>query len=272
MEMVKTKIKLSIYSIALLMMGAIGISGGLAVIGANFAGESQTMIQSLISIPCIVIIPTTLIVGKLMQSISKKSMVLFGSLCFLIGGVAPAFMNELVPIIMMRAILGVGVGISQVVSTALVAENFKGAEQEKVQGMLQACQMGGLAVMVFAGGALADIGWNLTFYIHIIAVITFAFCLVMLKGKKPEAAVEQSKNKPKVRLKKETWMWVAVIFVLFLSVQVYSISLSFLVEEFQWGTATDSGLSLAFFAIGGVVMGALYGKLAKIMRNCANED
>ena len=57
------------------------------------------------------------------------------------------------------------------------------------------------------------------------------------------------------------------MFILFISVQVYSISLSFLVEEKGLGTAADSGLGLAFFAIGGIIMGLLYGNYAKTFKN-----
>lgn len=260
----KTKIKLAIYSIALLMMGAVGISGGLAVIGEHFSGESQTMIQNLISVPCMVIIPTTLLVGKLMERFSKKSLAVFGAACFLTGGVAPVFLTELGPILVMRGILGAGVGISQVVSTALVAEYFSGPEQNKVQGVLQASQMAGLAVMMFAGGALADIRWNLTFYVHVIAVVTLVFCLTMLAAQRPVQMSPESRQK--VHLTRATLMWTVFTFVLFLAVQIYSISLSFFVAEFGLGTAVDAGLSLAFFAVGGIVMGVLYGTLARVLK------
>ena len=157
----KGRIKISIYAIALLMMGVIGITSALATIGANFPDASQTMIQNLISIPCFAIIPTTIIVGKLMETVPKKIIAVVGAACFLVGGIVPAFItSSFALILVMRAILGVGVGISQVVSTALVADNFQGEEQQKVQGTLQASQMGGVAVMVFAGGWLADIQWN----------------------------------------------------------------------------------------------------------------
>ena len=268
MESVKSKIKLGIYGIALLMMGVIGISSSLSTIGANFPDASQTMIQNLISVPCIVIIPTTVIVGKLMQSISKKWIAVAGVLCFLIGGVAPAFMGSLTAILVMRGVLGVGVGVCQVVSTALVAENFTGAEQEKVQGTLQACQMGGCAVMVFAGGWLADMEWNLVFYVHLLAVVALVLAVTMIPDKKPAKAAEGG-EKPKTHLTGTTWFWVVFMFILFISVQIYSISLSFLVTEKNLGTAADSGLGLAFFAVGGIIMGLLYGALAKRAKNCS---
>ncbi|AGY75305.1 MFS transporter [Clostridium autoethanogenum] len=268
MENAKSKIKLGIYGIGLLMMGVIGISSSLSTIGAKFPEASQTMIQNLISIPCIVIIPTTIVVGKLMQTISKKNIALAGIIIFLIGGAAPAFMTSFTTILIMRGILGVGIGICQVVSTAIVAENFSGVEQQKVQGTLQASQMAGAAIMVFAGGWLTEVRWNYVFYVHLLAIISLILVAVMVPNTKPEKMTTTG-DVQKTKLTSATWGWVIFMFILFISVQVYSISLSFLVTEKNLGTAADSGLGLAFFAIGGIIMGLLYGSLAKRTKNCA---
>ena len=266
----KGRIKISIYAIALLMMGVIGITSALATIGANFPDASQTMIQNLISIPCFAIIPTTIIVGKLMETVPKKIIAVVGAACFLVGGIVPAFItSSFALILVMRAILGVGVGISQVVSTALVADNFQGEEQQKVQGTLQASQMGGVAVMVFAGGWLADIQWNYVFYVHILAILTLIATLFILPMQKVTVKENDAKEKHSVHLTKATWLWVLFMFGIFVSIQVYSIFLSFLVEERGLGTAADSGLGLAFFAIGGVIMGLLYSKLVKASGKCS---
>lgn len=266
MDSQKNRIKLGIYAIGLLMMGVIGITSALATIGANFPDASQTMIQNLISIPCIVIIPTTIVVGKLMETVSKKAIATVGILAFLIGGVAPAFMTSMVPILVMRGILGIGVGVCQVVSTAIIAEHFSGAEQEKVQGTLQASQMLGAAIMVFVGGWLADIKWNYVFYVHLLAIVSLLLVSSRIPNNVP-AKSNDTKKAQKTQLTKATWCWVIFMFVLFIAVQVYSISLSYLVEEKGLGTAADSGLGLAFFAIGGIIMGLLYGSYAKKFKN-----
>ena len=72
MEKSKGKIQVGIYTIAILMMGVVGIASSLSVIGSHFPDLSQTEVQSLISIPCIVIIPVTLLVGALMKTMSKS--------------------------------------------------------------------------------------------------------------------------------------------------------------------------------------------------------
>ena len=266
LKMGSRKIKAGIYGIGLLMMGVIGISSSLAIIGAHFPDVSQTMNQNLISIPCVVIIPTTLIVGKLMQSISKKYIVLTGIFCFFIGGIAPAFLNNFTVILVMRAILGVGVGVCQVVSTAIAVENFEGEEQEKVQGTLQTFQMLGAAIMVFVGGSLADIRWNYAFYVHIIAVVAFILVLLFVPAAKP-VKIQGKTSEQKTHLTVKTWGWAVFMLVLFICFQIYNVGYSYVIDVKGLGTASDAGLGVAFFTIAGMIMGLIYGRVAKVVRN-----
>ena len=79
----QSKIKIGICAMAILMMGVVGVSSSLSVIGAHFADASQNTIQSLISIPCLVILPATLISGKLMDFMPKKILGMIGIIFFL---------------------------------------------------------------------------------------------------------------------------------------------------------------------------------------------
>ncbi|HBC94735.1 MAG TPA: MFS transporter, partial [Pelotomaculum sp.] len=185
METEKGKIKLAILSFSILLMGIIGIAGGLSVIGNHFSNLPQTSIQLLISLPCILIIVFSLLVGKLQEYVSKKKLVVFGILCFIIGGTVPAFISSFTAILVLRAILGVGIGIMQPLSSALVVEHFEGDECSKVMGQQVAAQMLGCAVMVLLGGYLAVVGWQAIFYLHLIAIISFIIVLVCLPDTNP---------------------------------------------------------------------------------------
>lgn len=80
----KTRIKIGINAMAVLMMGIVGVSGALTVIGTQFPSASQSMIQSIISIPCLAVLPVTIISGKLMEIMPKKTLGMIGMLIFLI--------------------------------------------------------------------------------------------------------------------------------------------------------------------------------------------
>ena len=270
--MSKGRIKIGIYGVSILMMGVIAISGALAIIGsAGFPDASQTMIQNMISIPCLVVIPVTLLVGKLMDVMSKKTLAVIGAVLFLIGGVAPMFLSSLPLILVFRGIFGISIGIVQPVSSALVAENFEGAEREKVQGNATAAQMLGVCVMVFLGGWLANSSWRLAFLVHLMAIISLVLIFICLPSVKPEkkaapaqASAQASADAPaeKAHLTKSAYMWALTMFILFIGAQVYSVYLAYIVDEKALGTSVQSGNAMAFFAIGGVICGVLYGKLA----------
>lgn len=264
MDQAKTKI--GIYGSALLMMGVIGVAGALATIGANFPDASPVMIQSIISIPCLVIIPVTLIVGKLMQYISKKNLIVVGVILFLIGGIVPAFMSSLTAILVMRALLGIGVGLVQPTVSAVIAEEFEGPERDKVQGNMTAFQMVGCGVMVFAGGYLGNISWDKAFYVHLVGIIALACALVFLPNKRPAKA--SSVNMPKEKLNSGVWVWAAIMFIFFIAGQIYSVFLSYLLAENSIPAfAAVSGLSLAFFCLGGIISGVIFGKIMGFAKN-----
>lgn len=268
MEKSKGKIQVGIYTIAILMMGVVGIASSLSVIGSHFPDLSQTEVQSLISIPCIVIIPVTLLVGALMKTMSKKLLSLIGVVLFLIGGVGPAFSESFLVIQILRGIFGAGVGILQVVSTALVAENFEGAMRDKVQGNLQAFQMLGCAIMVFVGGWMATLSWNGVFYVHLIAVITLVCVIVCLPNVKPAAAAKESgAPTEKGKLTGKMWVWMVVAFFVFCTGQIYSNGNAYLLVEKGIGDSAASGTGMAFFCVGGILMGLMYGKLSQALKS-----
>ena len=214
--MSKTKIKFGIYTAALLMMGAIGISSSLSVIGRHFPDASQTMITSLISIPCLVVIPVTLLSGFLMEYLSKKTLLAWGILFFLCGGIIPAVLTSFTGILVLRGIFGIGIGLIQTLTSALVAEYFEGSEKERVQGNAASAQMLGCIIMSFVGGRLGIISWNAVFWVHALALIPLVLVLAFIPGEKPEQKSKKNKTRKKKRLPFMTWFWASAC-LLFLS-------------------------------------------------------
>lgn len=261
-----SNVQIGIYLISILMMGVVGIASSLGVVAGHFPEKSMTDIQvGLISVPCIVIMIVTLLMGKLMDIFSKKSLAIIGILLFLVGGIAPAYMSSFSAITVLRGVFGAGVGILQVVSTALVAENFEGAERERVQGNLQAFQMIGCAIMVFVGGWLGAKGWNIAFYVHAIGIVSLIAALIFIPNVKPNAAKTAggSQTKEKAQLTGLMWVWMVIAFFVFCTGQIFSNNNAFLVADRGLGDSAASGLGMAFFCAGGILMGFLYGKVAK---------
>lgn len=253
-------IKLGIYAMSILMMGVVGVSGSLTVIGEHFSDASQSMIQSIISIPCLTVLPATIISGRAMDHVSKKSLGMVGIVLFLIGGVVPAWLTSLPLILVFRGLFGIGIGIIQPTGSALVAENFIGAERDAVQGTMTSAQMLGCAIMVFAGGWLGSVAWNVTFYVHGIAAIILILVAVCLPNVAPAKRTDTGRAH-KTTLNKSSWCWAAIMFALYIGVQIYTVYMSYLLEEKSLGSAAQAGTAVAVACIGGFLMGLLFGKL-----------
>ncbi|SHM27810.1 Predicted arabinose efflux permease, MFS family [Caldanaerovirga acetigignens] len=268
MEQSKGMVKLAIFSVGILMMGAMAIASGLAVIGQHFSDVPQTSIQLLITIPCLVIIVATPIIGKLQEYVPIKTLVLVGVLCFLVGGIVPAFMNSFSAILVMRAIFGFGVAAAQALSPAMVAANFEGDERANVMGQLTSAQMLGCAAMVLISGYLAMMGWNMTFFVHLIALISLICVAAWLPNVKPMRAAggQEGKAPEKVNVA-GAYGWIFTMFAYFISGMILATYLAFLISEKNVGTAADAGQATMIFAIGGFLMGFVFGKLMQAAKN-----
>ncbi|WP_258360906.1 MFS transporter [Moorella sulfitireducens] len=268
MKQSEGKIKLAILSVGILMMGIMAIASGLSVIAQHFTEVSQLSIQLLITLPCIIIIIVTPIVGKLQEYISMKTLVLLGILCFLVGGVVPAFLTSFTLILVCRAILGVGIGTVQVLCPAMVAAYFEGDERSNVMGQLSSAQMIGCAVMVFASGYLAMMGWNITFYVHLIALISLFCVAVFLPHTRPiKGAGAEGGPAEKVELTGAAYGWALTMLIFFISGLILATYLAFFVADHNLGTAAQAGQATMLFAIGGFLMGLVYGRLAQWAKN-----
>ena len=261
--MSKNRAKIGIYMISMLMMGAIGISSALATIGAHFSQYDQTYIANLASVVALAVIPTTIITGKLMDYVSKKTLTLIGIVLFLVGGITPVFMTDFNVILGFRVVFGVSVGLIQTLCAALVAENFEGVDRDKVMGTMNSFQMLGCIIMQVVGGKLADVAWNAVFWVHLIGIVGLIGCLFFLPNHKP-ARVKSADAAPKEKFHITggcVLAWVLML-VYFIAGQVYSNCISYIIAENGIGTAADAGLAITAFAIGGFCMGFLFSKVS----------
>jgi MFS family permease len=260
----KRAVKLGIYTCAILIMGIIAVSSNIANIIQAFPDMQQTtIITYLISIPCLVIIPVTLLTGKLMGSISKKNLMLFGILCWLVGGCVPYFMTSLTPILVMRILFGIGVGMISTLCSALVVEYFEdAAERAAVMGNMTSFAMLGAVFSAVIAGNLGSIRWNLAFLMHLMALISLAGCLVCIPNKRP-AGVTASGEKIKFRSTGMMWIWVLAFLIYMIAGQTYSNFASSIITEKGLGSSAAAGYSLSLFSLGGFVMGFIFGKIAK---------
>jgi MFS family permease len=238
----------------------------MGVLGAKF-GPLGYDVSQLMAIPSIPIIIVTIVAGKLQEYIPIKVLVVVGILCFIVGGIVPAFLSSFSAILVLRVIFGIGVGLAQTLSSALVGMHFEGAERQKVMGIQTSAQMIGAAVMMFASGYLAKIRWEATFWVHTLAILSLIVVLVCLPMDKPMRKSGGHGSSEKVKLTGSAIGWALTLTIFFLAGMILAQFIALFMQEHGIGGAPESGNATLLFAIGGFVTGLIYGKLNSVLKN-----
>jgi MFS family permease len=195
-------------------------------------------------------------------------LVIIGILCFLVGGIIPAFLTSFTAILVLRAVFGVGVGLAQTLSSALVGMHFEGAERQRVMGVQTSAQMIGAAVMMFASGYLAKINWEAIFWVHILAVLSLIVVLICLPMDKPmRNAGGGHASTEKVKLTGGAIGWAITLTLFFFAGMILAKFLALFMQEHGIGGAAESKNATLLFALGGFFTGLVYGKINSALKN-----
>ena len=175
----KKRLLYTILSISLLtVMAGAAIAPALGVIGAHFAGLNQLLIQLIVSLPALFIILTNLLFPWLCRLMKTRALALTGLVLYVLSGAGAFFVDNIWLLLVMRALMGVSVGMIMPLSTGLLSYYFPPEEQAGLMGLSAAMnQMGGV-VATFLAGFLAGICWNYAFLVYLLGL--FAVVLVAL--------------------------------------------------------------------------------------------
>lgn len=175
----------SILSLSLLtVMAGAAVAPALSVIQEHFADTNQLFVQMIISVPALFIVITNFIFPKLCKIFGAKSLVLIGLLFYTAGGCAAGLFDNIFLVLVMRALVGVGVGIIMPLSTGLLSYYFSPEQQVGLMGYSSAMnQMGGV-IATLLSGLLANISWRVSFLVYLMGLISIVLCLIYLPNDK----------------------------------------------------------------------------------------
>src|SRR6476620_12471181 len=153
-------------------------------------GVSQfkiSLIITVFSIAAAVCIP---VLGYLSDRFSRKSvimpsLILYGLGGLLAGAAAEWFANEYMWILAGRVLQGIGAAGTAPIAMALTGDLFKGAEQSKVLGLVEASNGFGKVISPIIGSLLALLFWYAAFFAFpIFCLISVLLTIFFVKEKK----------------------------------------------------------------------------------------
>jgi Arabinose efflux permease len=232
----------------------------------NSVPDAGLLVSMIVTLPALGIIISSPFIGILADKYSKKNLLIASLAIFALVGATGAILNTLYVILAFRVLLGIGIAGMSICATALLADNYSGAELKKKIGLQSACMGFGAVVLEVAGGALADISWHAPFYIYLIALLIIPGAMISISGTKKKTGQGeahgqndhshyQMKNK-QLHLKSIVLIYLAtfVLMVLFFSVPT---KLPFVLDEKGISSALLIGALISIIGPFGTV-GALW--------------
>lgn len=171
----------SILSLSLLtVMAGAAVAPALEVIRAHFSDASRTSVQLIVSMPAVFIVITNLCFNRLAEKFGSKTLIMTGLVLYTAGGCCAGLFDSIGLVLLMRALVGVGVGMIMPLSTGLLTYYFPPEKREGLLGLASAAnQLGGVIATLLAG-LLAGISWRLSFMVYLMGLISIVLCLIFL--------------------------------------------------------------------------------------------
>jgi len=192
-------LKPAILSVSVLtIMASAAVAPALGKIRLAFPDANATLIKLVLTLPPLIIIPFSLLSGWLVYRVSKKALMITGLLIYLLAGCGGGFARNITELLVIRAILGIGVGLIMPLSTTLVGDFFQGPERSKMMGQATSLQNLGGVIFQITAGYLAVISWRYAFGVYSLALVILLLIIFWLP--EPPRAIVKQAQKPKSRL------------------------------------------------------------------------
>ena len=258
----------NIVKAAILCIGIQDISAGaatpaLGVIVEAFPHVNPSIVMMIATIPSLCMVLFSPIYAKLTEFMNKKTILRIAIVLFMIGGVAPAFLNDIYLILASRFVFGIAIGFVFPMVIDLVVLLFDGQERQNMLGFIgTVASIGGILFQTL-GGMLANTDWHYCFFAYLVSIIFFGFSLIFLPepGKRPRQVKDGVKHK--IVMTPGAWMFCIMFgfWELFFYVLVTNTSIVILSENL--GTPGSIGIALSLLTVASLITSTLYGLISK---------
>ncbi|MCD7769044.1 MAG: MFS transporter [Oscillospiraceae bacterium] len=253
----------AILALEVMQMGANGISPIIAEPTAAFPQAGTSTVQFLMTFPSLIVIPVSLMAGKLAERVPKKYLTALGSGLFCASGLLSLAFHGSLPVLYTWAVLmGAGIGLVIPIATSLITDCVSAERQDSVMGWMSSAASVGAMLMTFFGGLLAEIHWSLNYLVYLVALpglLLSLLCLPRDAGRQPIAEGEPTVEQAKPRYGPLAFCCVLALLATLLY-NTFPVNMSLYLAEKSLGTSAQAGTATTILLLMGVVGGILYGR------------
>ncbi|MBP2643648.1 MAG: arabinose efflux permease, partial [Firmicutes bacterium] len=179
-------------TIAVLLLSLANIDVGIVnvIVGelvTVFPGVDPTLFSLIMTLPPVIMIPFSLLAGRMCYYYSKNSILTVGFIIYIIGGVGGAFINSTIyQVLFMRIIFGIGAGIVVPLGTAIIADLYDEFDRAKMMGWSNSFGAVVVIAMSMMAAYLCVMNWKYTFFTYLLFIVIMAIELIALPYMPPE--------------------------------------------------------------------------------------
>ena len=258
--------KFSLLSISILLMSHLAISPVIPNL-YNFYHASNpniglASVESLATIPAMMITIFVLLSNGVIKFIGKKNTVLLGLLLIFIFGIVPAFTTNFKVVLISRLFLGAGIGLFNSLSISMISDFFDEEHRGTMIGLRTAFLNIGKALTTFISGYLLIYGIQYTFLVYALALPIFIIFLLFVPN-----AENINNKKVSIKFHKETIVLTLLTFLVGISYMGATIKIpTLLAEKYHYQPDVARNL-LTILALSGILSGVIFGVLVKRFKN-----
>lgn len=239
-------LKLSLYTLAAIsILGNAFITPALGVIKLYFADANPILIQLILTMPALLVIPTSFFIHPLCVRFGKKKVVLTGLFIFAVFGTLAGTVSNIWLLILLRGILGIGIGLISPISQSFPSDFFSGTEKEQVIARQSSSITFGKMIGILLAGWLAYFSWRYAFLTYLIAIPIFIFVYLYIPNETNKKIEKDDVDKNSEKLPFMAHVYILSMFFYMICLYGYLSHISIIIEERNLGSPALSGYILA---------------------------
>ncbi|MCP3923133.1 MAG: MFS transporter [Desulfobacterales bacterium] len=245
------------------VLAGAGITTAIPEIQNYFANQQNASFYSmlLLTVPALYIAILAPFAGHIIDRFGRKKPLIISLVIYALAGTSGLYLNNLICLLIGRALLGVAVAGIMTVNTTLIGDYFQGRERSRFMGWQGAFMAFGGVVFVSVGGLLADISWRMPFLVYAFSLVILIFTFFYIY--EPEVIrndVAGNQRPGKRRIKKIGVVYgtsfLGMVFFYMIPTQI-----PFLLIEMGNISNSVVGYSISLVILAGAVLSVNYGKI-----------
>lgn len=257
------KQKVGILLTSFVMMSYMGISPVLASIAEEFPNVNQSLIQMIITLPSLLTLVTTLIAGKLVTVVYKKTLTLIAIALYIIGGLLPIFFNSSVYFLLFcSGIMGLGGGFLSTTIAGIVCDYYEGDSRNMLMGVQGAFIALGAMTFTMLGGILSAFGWRSVYFAYFLLIPVFITVYICLPTGKLERAED---GKTRSKMPSYVFFMCTIGFLFYIFQNVFNTNISLFMMETGMGSDQTASLATVAGTVAGICGGIMASRMMKLL-------